>query len=223
MRLKSTMLIAAGGLALLCFLLPASLQAGTVYTYTGNSPNSFSITLDLSLTGAALDNIPVGTSVASDLNDFSMTGNDLPPSADNGGFPLGGGVGTGYLTYTPGIVAIGTDPYGNITSWDITETVFASYPAFGGENPTDFYCGYSASSTGSADSVSLTADNDVGFCPNGPGSNSLDAGTWSPTFSPASSAPEPQSCAVLGSGLLGVVSLAVRRKRRAESVGSAAV
>jgi hypothetical protein len=40
-----------------------------------------------------------------------------------------------------------------------TNPIFCSYPAFKGENPTDFFCEYSAS-TGA-----LVTDNDAGFCP----------------------------------------------------------
>ena len=47
-----------------------------------------------------------------------------------------------------------------VATYSITgTTLFCSYPAFPGENPTDFYCNYD---TGTG---ILTKDNDAGFCP----------------------------------------------------------
>jgi len=56
------------------------------------------------------------------------------PSQDNAAFPLGPGSNTG-------------------------NPLFCSYPAFGGENPNDFYCTYNTT-TGV-----LVTDHDAGFCP----------------------------------------------------------
>jgi hypothetical protein len=46
---------------------------------------------------------------------------------------------------------------------DAGGVLFCSYPAFPGENPTDFFCDYSSSSG------LLTTDNDAGFCPSSAG------------------------------------------------------
>src|SRR5262249_18001083 len=45
------------------------------------------------------------------------------------------------------------------TSNTSTDPIFCSYPAISGENPTDFYCEYSAS-TGT-----IVIDHDAGLCP----------------------------------------------------------
>src|SRR5579863_9561444 len=141
---------------LVCLAMVSMLPlcASTVYTYTGNSPSGFTITLDLP---SAIGLSP-GTDVSADLTSFLTPG--YPPIEDDAAFPLAD-------PSTSSIVAqIGTDSLGNITSWNISESIFGSYPAFSGENPLDFFCTYSASSTSaSGDQVTLTDDNDAGFCP----------------------------------------------------------
>ena len=129
-----------------------------------------------------------------------------PPSQDLGGFPLG----VNNLVAGSEDVQIGTNALGQITSWNISAEYFASYPAFQGENPTDFYCDFGLSTTsGAGDMTSLSSDNDSGFCPNpGPGTNPAGA------FSGASS-PEPESSVLLGAGLLVGLGWITRRKFRA--------
>jgi len=117
-------------------------------------------------------------------------------------------VGVNYYE-TPLTIEIGTDASGNITSWDITENFFASYPEFSGENPTDFYCVFQASTSDSGDQTSLAQDLDTGYCPAGTGVQQT--GTWS-SVDPPPPAPEPQSYLLFGSGL--VVLLALSRLRQ---------
>ncbi|KAF7348282.1 hypothetical protein MSAN_01781900 [Mycena sanguinolenta] len=62
------------------------------------------------------------------------------PGTDEAGFPVGSG--SNYDNNSGGVL-------------------FCSYPAFGGEDPNDFYCTYDSSNP----SGQLITDNDVGFCP----------------------------------------------------------
>ena len=79
---------------------------------------------------------PTSATVGSSIVDqATVTGTTATcPAQDEAGFPLGEFNTTG-------------------------TTLFCSYPAFPGENPTDFYCDYDTT-TGA-----LTLDNDAGFCP----------------------------------------------------------
>ena len=221
MRLKAA--IQFGISVALLLLLPRSSQADTIFTYTGNSYGcggvtcKISITFDTTLAGATLDNLAPGTNISGTLVSFTMTDGDQPPPHDTGGFAAADfslTAPSGATTLPARVVDIGTDAAGNITSWDISQAFFASYPAVSGENPTDFYCEYNVSSTQGTDGTSVTTDHNAGLCPSG-GSLANDHGTWSPTFQgPPPTVPEPASCMLLGSGLIGAVS-AVRRKRKA--------
>ncbi len=202
--------IIMGGL--LCVVLPGSLWADTTYTYTGNSLSTaqgafqVTITLDTTLMGAALQDLPANTNISADLGpSFAINPNGWP-NQDTGGFPIGGAFGSAYylMTGSP-VVLIGTDSMGNITSWNITQTLFASYPAVPGEDPNDFFATYTISSTTGGDQGTLTLDNDAGFAP--PSTSLVPAGTWSPVV-----VPEPSSFLLAGGGLL--VILALRRLRR---------
>jgi hypothetical protein len=197
----------AGAIGVICLFIPGPARAGQIYMYSGQAPTSFSITLNTSLSGAALDNLPAGTDISASTISLTFSGPDSPPSQDGAGFPIGGGPGSGYLTETPATIQIGTDSTGQITSWDIELDIFASYPAVPNEDPADFYCTYRASSTTNTDSVSLTLDNDAGFCPNGV-SNSASAENWT-SVAAAPSTPEPQSFMMLASGIC-ISVLAVR-------------
>ena len=185
---------------ILSIALPTAARADTVLTYT-DTP----ITITFDFTGPTLAGLSPGTDITAEITGFSMT---FPaPSADEAGFPLG------ETSITNSTVLIGTDSLGNVTSWDISATLFASYPAFPGENPTDFYCNDGVSAANTGNSGSLTLDNDAGFCPsNTPGVAAI--GTWSPQFQGPSgpSTPEPQTSALFGAGAVALLSLASRRK-----------
>ena len=103
---------------------------------------------------------------------------------------------------------------GDITSWDITGTQFASYPAVPFESPDAFFCTYTVTFNTSGGGGPLSLDRDDDFCP--PSAVSVAAnGAWTPYTSPISSTPEPRNSALVGSGLLGLVALVIRRKRAA--------
>jgi hypothetical protein len=202
-----------GLLGLMCLMLPGSLRATTTtYTYTGAD-----FTITMTLTASSLDNLATLTDVTSDLSPGSMTvsGPNTPPSTDSGSFPLGGGYGSGYETFTPSTLEIGTNGSGQITAWDISGTLFASYPAFPSENPNYFYCVYTVGSTGSSgsDTQSLTTDNDAGFCPDPSFSITSTADGWGAQGA-ETVAPEPSSYLLVSGGLSGLWAWSVRRKRR---------
>lgn len=178
----------------LFILLPSAALASTTFTYT-DTPISISFTFN----GPSLISLAPGTDITGEITGFSMT---YPaPSQDNAGFA----VVVNNIVDSSEDVQIGTDALGNITSWTISATLFASYPAFEGENPTDFYCNYGVSATDTGNSGSLTLDNDAGFCPAGtPAVGSI--GTWSPTFS-GGSVPEPRTTVLMASGLAGLIFL----------------
>jgi hypothetical protein len=212
-HLRAKLKIHAGLIGLVCLALPGALLAGTTYTYSGEAPTSFLITLNTTLTGAALDNIAPGTDMSSDLNSLTITGPDSPPSQDAAGFPIGGSLGSSYWTETPTTVQIGTNALGQITSWNIALSIFASYPAFPAENPSDFYCRYNTSSTTTADNVSLTQDNDAGLCPAGSNAQASSTG-WAVQGAPPPATPEPMSAALLGTGFAGLWAMTRLLKRR---------
>lgn len=188
---------------LLSIALPSPARADTVLTYTDTADIAITVTFDF--TGPTLAGLAPGTDITSEITGFSMT---YPaPGQDEGGFPLADN------SISSQDVQIGTDSLGNVTSWNITATLFASYPAFSGENPTDFYCNFGVSVTSSGNSAPLTTDNDAGFCPAAAASSAA-IGTWSPQFQGPTgpSTPEPQSSALLGAGVVGLISLASIRK-----------
>jgi hypothetical protein len=115
------------------------------------------------------------------------------PAADQLGFPIGGPFGSSYFNVTTPTVLIGTNGLGQITSWTITEGIFASYPAVPGENPNDFFVRYNAITMNTGDSLVLTQDNDAGL--GVPGHTS---GTGS--FATVAAVPGP----VVGAGLPGL-------------------
>lgn len=168
-----------------------------------NGFDSISIEIDTSLMGSQLSNLPPDTDISGYIDYFSITDGNTPPPFDNGGFAA-----ADFMFLPPPTVDIGTDAAGNITSWNVSEGFFVSYPSFTGENPYDFYCEYSIStmsgSGGSEDQTALTLDNDAGLCPVG-GNVNGNPGTW--FMVPVSTTSEPGGYLLLGSGLFGLVSL----------------
>lgn len=193
------------GLAAAASLCFASLtaHADSTYSYQGTAfgTSAITVTFDSSLNASQLADLTPGTDITSSLLSFTMA--YAAPSLDDAGFP----VGESYFESGED-VKIGTNADGKITSWDVSDVLFASYPAAPGEDPTALYCTYTVSTTTSGDSSSLKTDNDVGFCP-ASASTSV-AGKWTGGTAPT---PEPSSIALLGSGLFGV-GVSMRRRFR---------
>ena len=194
MSARTTCLVSAALLGTLCTLLPTALSANTMlYTQASATDIVPSFSFTTSLTGAALDNLAAGTNITVTVTAFTFAPRDL--QQDQGGFPIGGAFGSPYFNASGLSVQIGTNALGQITSWTISENIFASYPAFSGENPNDFSCTYSASTTNGGDTLKLITDNDIGFCP---ASTTSPAGTFGAV---AVTIPGP----IVGSGLPGMI------------------
>jgi hypothetical protein len=192
----------------LALILPGFLCGDTIYTYTSGN----GVDVGFSLTTISPDGIPSGTDVDPDIapGSFSMT---YPaPAEDNAGFPLGSS--PAYSNLSLSTLEIGTDALGDVTSWDISGTQFASYPAFGGENPLDFFCDYSVTFKPSGGSGPLSIDHDAGFCPSSAVGTAA-VGSWSAYTVPLSTTPEPRNSALIVGALLGLMALVTRRKRAA--------
>lgn len=124
MNSRAGLVLSVGLLGLLCFALPGTLRADTLLTYTGNTFNScsgtygspacagtyaLSVTLDLNLTPAQLDNLTLGAVAGGDLTAFVLS------------FSVTDGTG---LSITPSNASvfnfdIGTNASGNVLSWVI--------------------------------------------------------------------------------------------------------
>ncbi|GEM_PF-5302946 len=195
----------AGALGLL-FLVPAARLQATTYTYTGNEipgTNSFAIMVSFTAPGPLL-NLAPNTDITGLVTGAAIN----HPPQDLAGFPEGTDLGD-FIVITPLSIHVGTDSVGNITSWNISETAFISYPAFPGENPNDFFCTLTTSTSTSTDSVGIVTENDAGFCPGG---STSDVGTWSPVFGPSGAIPEPSSMSLAACG---AALLLLNRKKRA--------
>jgi hypothetical protein len=206
---------AALGAALLALVPTAS--SATTYTYTEGSAGdlvpSFSFTTSLS--DGALDNLAPGTNITGTVTPFTFQPNaSAGLGQDQGGFPIGGAFGSAYFYANSGpTVMIGTNALGQITSWTISEGIFASYPAFPGENPNDFYATYTLTTTNLGDSLTLIQDNDVGFAPPGKTSGTGSFGTPTPVPGPTAGAGIPGLIAAFG----GFLAWSRRRKAMAIS------
>jgi hypothetical protein len=203
---RKTSLVAC---ALLSVLLTLSPTQGTVYTFTEGSAadavGNFSFTTSLS--GAQLDNLAPGTNITNSITTAFTFPVNFPYLADKAGFPIG--VNNPIPSAT---VSIGTNAAGQITSWSISEGYFASYPAFPGENPNDFFGTYTVTTTNTGDSIVFVTDNDAGFAPgNGSGPFTTGTGSFGALVAPV---PEPSTWAMMIIGFLGLGFTAYRRRRQ---------
>jgi hypothetical protein len=202
MSARKTYLLSAVLLGALCAL--PTVSSATTYTYT---PGSASDTVQgfsfiTSLSGAALDNLAPGTDVTSAVTPFTFP--VLASSGfqhDNAGFQLGQFSVTGGLA-----VLIGTDATGQITSWSISESIFASYPSAPGQDPNAFFSTYIVSTTNTGNTVLLTEDHNAGLGPNPSG---VGLGSFGAVIAPV---PEPSTWAMMILGFAGIGFMAYRRK-----------
>ena len=194
--------------ATMVFALCATSASATTFDYTaasGDVVQNFSFTTSLS--GAALDNLPPGTLIPFSPFTFQPTGLDT----DQAGFALGGAFGSAYFSASGVSVAVGTNSLGQITSWTISENVFASWPAFSGENPNDFFGKYTITLTDTGDTRHLTQDNDLGFA-------QPDATSGAGSFgAQAIVTPLPGALPLFATGLVGLGLLGWRRRRKAQA------
>lgn len=201
MNLRAKFVISIGLLGLLCLMLPGSLRADTVYTYTGNpftsctgtictdDPPAVSVTFDV-LAGTPLDNLTTYTTLDPYVTYYSFSdgaGLDLPYNI------LGG---QGLFD-----IIVETDAAGNITKW----SMFALQCAPNLTACYDILAYISTQNDAIHDAVSGSAVGGTG--------DSYTAGTW--TKGSTSPTPEPSSNLLLGTGLLGLLALAARSKRHA--------
>jgi hypothetical protein len=205
MNSRSKFLLPFGLLGLLCFTLPSVAQADTAYTYTGNAYTSctgayasggtcvgdaLSITFDTTLTGSALDNLPL-TDITPYVSSFSFSdGVASSTQAD------------GYLQ----VFQIATDSSGDIIEWVMStfsepggpSTPFAEAASYGGR-PTGVN---DYGRTGPVDSLN----------PPNTATNQDDPGTWS--GGPPATTPEPSALPMVALGLAGLLGVAPYRKWR---------
>ena len=222
MNSRARFVLAIGLLGALCFLLPGSLRADTLYTYTGNpythcdptyvcngTTPFLSITIDTTLSGASLDNLVQGTVIGGDL------------TASVSSYTMSDGTGLSItqlnecatsITCAPLILDVGTDASGNITGWEIQGQTTT------GPLTDNFVlsCSNNLSCSTGDESLGELCGGISGCVSTGGGSIADDPGTWSckevgPNggLGPCSSTPVPEpggaSLMLAGIGLVFVI------------------
>jgi hypothetical protein len=188
----------------------ATAASATTFNYTaaaGDVVGNFSFTTSLS--GAALDNLAPDTPISVTAFTFQPTGLDH----DTAGYTVGGAFGSSYFNASGVSVQIGTNALGQITSWNISENVFVSWPAVPGENPSDYFGRYTITLTNLGDTRTLVQDHDVGLAP---GRASSGAGSFG---AQVSATPLPAALPLFAGGL-GVLGLFGWRRQRKTRTGS---
>jgi len=183
--------------ALLMMGLAPSAKADTVYTYTGNPFTScvgtytcgttpfLSVTFDVT-PGTPLDNLTL----------FSP-GSDLTPDIMTFSFSDGSGLDITQANASDFGFEVSTNGSGAIVNWAILAEIPSPLDQYQFAN-TDNWAGEIADGSEST--------------PYGVGTNGGIPGTWT---SVVTSTPEPSSSLLLGTGLLGLLALAVKGKRLA--------
>jgi hypothetical protein len=209
MNLRPKFVLSIGLLSLLCLVLPGSLRADTIYSYTGNpytvnlgtysgGTYSLSVSFDVAA-GTPLDSLAPDTNITADVTSFSFT--------DNHG-----------LSITPANLIgasdqfyVGTDSSGDITTWFVVaDGTDAAIPgdAFHAFSYSPFPPPFATAPYYADESqlyvISPFSDVGLAFNENLPG-------TWT---SSVTSTPEPSSFSLFGT-LLGLAAAAALNKCRA--------
>lgn len=195
-------------LGFLCLMLPGSLQADTIYTYTGdpysacggtytcNGTTPFlTVTIDV-VAGTPLDNLTFGapgSDISADVSSYSFT--------DGTGLDITSCNGSGPLLF---VATVGTNASGAITTWAIgcNEAV--------GPGGVLWIASTNGNPAGCED-ASETIPQPTGTAGSGYG---YGCGTWTmeSTTAPPTNTPEQSSCVLLSTGLLCLLGLAARSK-----------
>lgn len=203
-------LLSIGLLGLLCFMLPASVWADTVYTYRGNPYStcdgiyantqsnfdpvpctqtfSLFVSFDTTLSGSQLDNLTLGSTgeILADVTSLTMT--DGLAYVDLGGVAFGSAE---VLDFD-----IATDANGNIIAWSIG-MIGGCFPPY---NFDISFCRDAAETANPGDGATI---NTTVY---GYGYNQDDPGSWA--------VPEPTTLLQLGISLLGLILLGTRKQLR---------
>jgi PEP-CTERM motif len=201
-RARFTYLI--GLLCLLCLMLPGSLRADTVYTYTGTPYSYCTGSYTCNGTTPSLNvTLDLGSALAGGLTFANITG-----SVNSFSFDDGVDVSLTNTNATASQFYVTTDASGNITGW----TLEAAENCYNGFDCFESGYGGKLAVTVGGSGFDYTFNNIPG--PTGPiilggGGTQNAPGQWS-TSTPT---PEPSTLLLFGSGLPGLLVWAKRRKR----------